>query len=60
MVCELTDDGVTPPGPLAGYLPPDPDMIGGMGLWIVYQLCDSLTINVQDGLTKARFALRRN
>lgn len=60
VVCELTDDGATPPGPLAGYLPPDPDMIGGMGLWIVYQLCDALTINVQDGLTRARFALHRH
>jgi anti-sigma regulatory factor (Ser/Thr protein kinase) len=59
VVCELTDDGVTPPGPLAGYLPPDPGMIGGMGLWIVYQLCDSLTIHVQDGLTRARFAVHR-
>jgi anti-sigma regulatory factor (Ser/Thr protein kinase) len=59
VVCEVTDDGALPPGPLAGYLPPRSDTIGGMGLWLVGQLCDALAIRTEDGLTHARFALRR-
>jgi anti-sigma regulatory factor (Ser/Thr protein kinase) len=59
VVCELTDDGVRPPGPLAGYLPPAHGGIGGMGLWIVQQVCDAVAISVEGGLTRARFALRR-
>jgi anti-sigma regulatory factor (Ser/Thr protein kinase) len=59
VVCEVTDDGAVPPGPLAGYLPPRAGMIGGMGLWLVGQLCDAIAIRAVDGLTHARFALRR-
>jgi anti-sigma regulatory factor (Ser/Thr protein kinase) len=59
VVCELTDDGPTPPGPLAGYLPPAHAAIGGMGLWIVQQLCDAVAISLAGGRTRARFALRR-
>lgn len=59
VVCEVTDDGAVPPGPLAGYLPPRPGMIGGMGLWLVGQLCDAMAIRTVNGLTHARFALRR-
>ncbi|GAA3904509.1 anti-sigma factor RsbA family regulatory protein [Actinoplanes auranticolor] len=60
VVCEVTDDGRVPPGPLAGYLPPRPGRIGGMGLWLVQQLCDAMAIRSVDGLTRARFALRRS
>jgi anti-sigma regulatory factor (Ser/Thr protein kinase) len=60
VVCEVTDDGRVPPGPLAGYLPPRPGMIGGMGLWLVQQLCDAMAIHSVDGVTRARFALRRD
>jgi anti-sigma regulatory factor (Ser/Thr protein kinase) len=59
VVCEVTDEGVTPPGPLAGYVPPPPDAVGGMGLWLVHQVCDALAITVSSGLTRARFAVRR-
>jgi anti-sigma regulatory factor (Ser/Thr protein kinase) len=59
LIAELTDDGPRPPGPLAGYLPPEPGSIGGMGLWIVHQLCDSLSISSAGGLTRARFTLSR-
>ncbi|MEV4641520.1 anti-sigma factor RsbA family regulatory protein [Actinoplanes sp. NPDC049548] len=59
VVGEVTDDGAGP-GPLAGYLPPRPGKPGGMGLWLVQQLCDSLTIHQGDGLNRVRFALRRS
>jgi anti-sigma regulatory factor (Ser/Thr protein kinase) len=60
VVCEVTDNGAVPPGPLAGYLPPRGGVIGGMGLWLVQQLCDALAIRTVDGRTHARFAMRRD
>jgi anti-sigma regulatory factor (Ser/Thr protein kinase) len=60
VVCEVTDDGAVPPGPLAGYLPPRSGVTGGMGLWLVQQLCDAMAIRTVDGLTRARFAVRRS
>ena len=59
VVCEVTDEGSDPPGPLAGYLPPRADAVGGMGLWLVHQVCDSLTIRTTGGTTRARFAILR-
>ncbi|BCJ54329.1 anti-sigma regulatory factor [Actinoplanes sp. NBRC 14428] len=59
VVAEITDDGPSGPAPLAGYLPPPPGTIGGMGLWLVHQLCDAFAVHQSDGLTRARFALRR-
>lgn len=59
LIGELTDDGTVPPGPLAGYLPPVPGAVGGMGLWIVHQLCDSLSISSTGGLTRTRFTIPR-
>ena len=59
VICEVADDGQVPPGPLAGYLPPRPGKIGGMGLWLVQQLSDAMAIRAADGVTRARFALRR-
>jgi anti-sigma regulatory factor (Ser/Thr protein kinase) len=59
VVCEVTDNGPVPPGPLAGYLPPRAGVIGGMGLWLVQQLCDAMAIRTVNGLTHARFAVRR-
>jgi anti-sigma regulatory factor (Ser/Thr protein kinase) len=59
VVCEVTDDGAEPPAPLAGYLPPAPGVIGGMGLWLVHQVCDAFSVQARDGVTRARFALRR-
>ena len=59
VVCEVTDDGPRPPGPLAGYLPPTPGTPGGMGLWLVAQVCDGLSLHTADGVTHVRFALHR-
>lgn len=59
VVCEVSDDGPRPPGPLAGYLPPTPGVVGGMGLWLVSQICDALSVRTADGVTYARFALLR-
>ena len=59
VVCEVTDDGPDPPGPLAGYLPPTPGTPGGMGLWLVGQTCDALSLHNTDGVTHVRFALQR-
>jgi anti-sigma regulatory factor (Ser/Thr protein kinase) len=59
VVCEVTDDGAEPPDPLAGYLPPAPGVIGGMGLWLVHQVCDAFSVHSRDGVTRARFALLR-
>jgi anti-sigma regulatory factor (Ser/Thr protein kinase) len=59
VVCEVTDDGARPPGPLAGYLPPAPGVVGGMGLWLVSQICDALSVHTTNGTTHARFALKR-
>jgi anti-sigma regulatory factor (Ser/Thr protein kinase) len=59
VVCEVTDEGAHPPDPLAGYLPPEPGATGGMGLWLSYQVCDSLAIDSSNGVTRVRFAVRR-
>ena len=59
VVCEVADDGPQPPGPLAGYLPPTPGTPGKMGLWLVGQTCDALSLRSVGGVTYARFALRR-
>ena len=60
VVGEITDDGMAPLEPLAGYLLPDPGTAGGMGLWLVQQLCDALAVYRGDGFTCARFAVRRS
>jgi anti-sigma regulatory factor (Ser/Thr protein kinase) len=59
VVCEVTDEGAVPPDPLAGYLPPAPGAVGGMGLWLVHQLCDAVAVHRSDGRTSARFAVLR-
>jgi len=59
VVCEVTDDGPNAPGPLAGYLPPVLGVVGGMGLWLVGQICDAFSVHTTDGVTHARFALLR-
>jgi anti-sigma regulatory factor (Ser/Thr protein kinase) len=59
VVCEVTDDGERPPGPLAGYVPPVPGRVGGMGLWLINQVCDACSVITRDGVTHARFALLR-
>lgn len=58
VVCEVTDEGSGPPDPLVGYLPPRPGATGGMGLWLVQQICDALSIDTSHGHTRVRFAIR--
>lgn len=58
VVCEVSDEGPGPADPLVGYLPPVPGALGGMGLWLVQQICDSLSIHTADGRTRVRFAVR--
>lgn len=57
VVCEVTDEGPGPRDPLAGYLPPPPGATGGMGLWLVHQICDALSIDTSGGRTRVRFAV---
>ena len=59
VVCEVTDGGGTLLDPLAGYLPPRRGAIGGMGLWLVRQVCDAVQITAADGITRVRFAVDR-
>ncbi|WP_305785213.1 anti-sigma factor RsbA family regulatory protein [Symbioplanes lichenis] len=59
VVCEVTDTGGRAPEPFAGYLPPVPGVSGGMGLWLVHQLCDGLTLRREGDVTRARFGVLR-
>lgn len=57
VICEATDEGDGLRDPVAGYLPPDPSVPGGQGLWLVQQICDQLAIDTRDGLTRARLVM---
>jgi anti-sigma regulatory factor (Ser/Thr protein kinase) len=57
VVCELTDQGEGPVDPLAGYRPPTDHANGGMGLWIARQVCDAVSIENVDGVTRVRLAM---
>ena len=59
ITCEVADAGGSPPGPLAGYLPPVMGVTGGMGLWLVRQVCDAVHIGAADGVTRVRFVMAR-
>jgi anti-sigma regulatory factor (Ser/Thr protein kinase) len=59
VICEVADNGVLGPSPLAGYLPPVRGVPGGMGLWLVRQVCDAVHIAVSGGGTRVRFAVAR-
>ena len=59
VTCEVADDGGVPPAPLTGYLPPVAGVIGGMGLWLVRQVCDAVHIGAADGMTRVRFRVDR-
>jgi anti-sigma regulatory factor (Ser/Thr protein kinase) len=59
VICEVSDRGDATLNPLAGYLPPRQGATGGMGLWVVGQLCEALAIDRSDAGTKVRFALTR-
>jgi anti-sigma regulatory factor (Ser/Thr protein kinase) len=44
LICRIADAGSGPPDPLAGYLPPLGDALGGQGLWAAHQLCDIVEV----------------
>ena len=44
LVFQVRDAGAELPDPLSGYLPPDPDRLGGRGLWLAHQLCDIVEV----------------
>lgn len=48
VVVTVTDAGPGPADPFAGLRPPGPDALGGRGLWISNQLCDSFAISAGD------------
>jgi anti-sigma regulatory factor (Ser/Thr protein kinase) len=57
LLCEVVDRGhiVTP---LAGRERPEPEQLGGRGLWMVNQLCDLVQIRSSDGGTVVRVHMR--
>jgi anti-sigma regulatory factor (Ser/Thr protein kinase) len=57
VVCEVTDQGDGPVDPLAGYRPPSDHTNGGMGLWIARQVCDAVSIENVDGVTRVHLAI---
>lgn len=44
MICEVADEGAGPADQLVGYAAPIGEGLGGRGLWIVRQLCDTVAI----------------
>jgi anti-sigma regulatory factor (Ser/Thr protein kinase) len=53
----VTDQGEGPVDPLAGYRPPSDHASGGMGLWITRQVCDAVSMENIDGVTRVRLAI---
>ncbi len=45
VVVTVTDAGPGPSDPFAGLCPPSRELLGGRGLWIANQTCDSLSIS---------------
>jgi anti-sigma regulatory factor (Ser/Thr protein kinase) len=58
VVCEVADEGPGPANPLVGYCPPEDLPERGQGLWIAQQVCDRLSIEHRDGVTRVRFTIR--
>jgi anti-sigma regulatory factor (Ser/Thr protein kinase) len=58
VVCELEDAGhIT--DPLAGRHAPRPSVDGGLGLWLVNQLCDLVEVRTASGGTTIRLHMNR-
>lgn len=55
LVCEVRDEGYID-DPLVGRKTPEPDQMGGRGLWIVNQLCD--LVQIRSSPTGAAVRLR--
>lgn len=58
LVCEVSDSGqITDPA--VGQIRPDLDAEGGMGLWVVNQLCDRVEIRSSSAGTTGRANMQR-
>ena len=57
LVCEIQDEGRID-DPLAGRELPDQDHVGGLGLWLVNQLCDLVQIRSLETGTVVRVHMR--
>jgi anti-sigma regulatory factor (Ser/Thr protein kinase) len=44
LVLSVTDQGAGPSDPLAGLLPAAHAPVGGLGMWMAYQLCDHVAV----------------
>ena len=44
LVCQIRDAGPGLADPLAGYLPPDRNLLTGRGLWLAHQFCDVVEV----------------
>lgn len=59
LICPVRDSGHIA-DPLAGRHPPAAGGTGGLGLWVVHQLCDLLEIRTGPGDTRIRLHMRLN
>jgi len=59
VLCEVRDDGRIG-DPLAGRSLPEPDALGGRGLWLVNQLCDLVQVRTTTGSTVVRVHMARD
>jgi anti-sigma regulatory factor (Ser/Thr protein kinase) len=57
LICQVRDSGHIA-DPLAGRHPPPAGGAGGMGLWVVHQLCDLVEIRTRPGDTRIRLHMR--
>jgi anti-sigma regulatory factor (Ser/Thr protein kinase) len=57
LICQVRDSGYIG-DPLAGRHPPAPGASGGLGLWVVHQLCDLVEIRTGQGDTCIRLHMR--
>ena len=58
LVCEINDGGRLDQ-PLAGRVRPDPEQVGGYGLWLVNQLCDLVQVRSFPTESIVRMHVRR-
>lgn len=57
LYCQVDDDGrIT--NPLVGRLRPDPDQLGGRGLWLANQACDLVQIRSTEAGTSVRVHIK--
>lgn len=54
---EVADAGKAPLDHFAGFRPPDPDAVGGAGLWLARQIADRLEILPGAGPTRVRMSM---